>query len=132
MSVVTRTKADVRALAGYESVKGEAGATCEAGEILYLDGTNGWKPANGGAAATALARGVLVSPQDVVDGDKDLSIVTRGRITGFSGMTPGATYFVSDTAGELDTATGTKTKRVGWAVTATILMVDLSVNADPA
>ena len=131
MAAVTRTKANVRPLAGASVRRGTAGATIEAGEIVYLDGTNGWKPANGGAVTTCNGRGVAVGPQDISSGD-ELDIVMYGPVEGYSGMTPGATHYVSDTAGEVDTAAGTKNYRIGFAESATVLFVNPGIQADPS
>ncbi len=134
MSVITRTKASVKGLKGnVYAASAEAGGTIEAGMAVYLNGTNGWKAANGSANATlAGLMGVLVSPEDVVDGDKGLSIVIFGRVPGYESMDPGALHFVSDTDGEIDTAAGTKTKHIGYAETAEILFVQPNAPANPA
>ena len=134
MSVITRTKANVRALVGCVfAASAEAGGTIEAGMAVYLNTTNGWKAADGSAASSLIGLvGVMVAPEDVVDGDKGLSIVTKGRVTGYAGMDPGALHFVSDTVGEIDTAAGTKTKRIGYAETALILSVQPNAPANPS
>ena len=130
MAAITRTKALVRPLAGAIIRRGEAGGTIEAGEAVYLDGTNGWKVADGSAAASALARGIMVSPQDAVDGDT-IDICVFGPIEGYSSATPGSLAYVSDTAGELDTAAGTKTMVLGWFESATKFFCHPSMAADP-
>jgi len=133
MSDITRTKANVRALVGCIYVaSAEAGGTIEAGELVYLNGTTGWIRADASAAATISGlMGIMVAPQDVVDGDLGLSIVIFGRVTGYTGMTPGALHYASDNDGEIADATGTKDKRVGYAETATVLFVMLNAPADP-
>ncbi len=130
MGDITRTKANVRPLAGAVIRKGTAGGTIQAGEAVYLNGTTGWDAADGSAAATALARGVMVSPEDAVSGDT-IDICAFGPVEGYAGMTPGALHYVSDTTGEIGTGVGTKTMVVGWAETATILFVNPSMAADP-
>ena len=134
MGDITRTKADVRALdAPWGVITGEAGGTIEAGETVYLDGANGWKRADASAASSISGLvGVLASPEDVVDGDTGLSIVIVGRVTGYSGMTPGAVHYVSNNDGEVATAAGTKTKRIGYASQATVLFVNANAPADPS
>lgn len=130
---ITRTKANVRALEGcIYAASAEAGGTIEAGEVVRLDGTNGWVVSDA-SDATGLAglHGIMVAPLDAVDGTDGLSVVLFGRVTGYSGMTPGALHFVSNTAGEINTATGAKTKRVGYAETATILVFQPNAPADP-
>ncbi len=132
MSVITRTKANVKGLKGnIYAASAEAGGTIEAGMAVRLDSTNGWKAADGSAPSSlAGLMGVLVSPEDVVDGDKGLSIVLFGRVPGYEGMDPGALHFVSDTVGEIDTGTGTKLKHIGYAETDQILFVQPNAQAD--
>src|SRR3990167_1708401 len=48
-------------------------------------------------------------------------IQTGGLVTGFSGLTPGATYYVSDTAGSIASSPGTVTIPIGKAITATTI-----------
>jgi len=134
MSVITRTKANVKALAEcVYAASAEAGGTIEAGMAVYLNSTNGWIAADGSAASSLAGLiGVLVAPEDVSDGDKGLSIVTKGRVTGYASMDPGALHYVSDTVGEIDTAAGTKTKIIGYAETAEILSVQPNANANPS
>ena len=122
MAVVTRTKANVRPLAGAVIRRGTANAAIEAGECVYLNGANGWEPADGSAAGTAVARGIAVAPEDIASGDV-FDICTFGPVEGYSSMTPGALHYVSDTAGEVDTAAGTVSHIIGWAETATKLFV---------
>lgn len=133
MSDITRTKAEVKGLAGSIYVaSATAGGTIESGELVYLDGTNGWKRADASAAASVSGlMGILVAPQDVVSGDEGLSIVIFGRVAGYSGMTPGALCYASDNDGEIADATGSTDKRVGYAETATILFVQLNAPANP-
>jgi hypothetical protein len=120
----------VRPLAGAIVRRGEAGGTIEAGMSVYLNGTSGFVAADGSAAATAAARGIMVAPKDAVDGDQ-IDIVIFGPVEGFAAMTPGALFYVSDTVGELEDATGTHTKIIGYAESATILMVNPATPADP-
>ena len=134
MGDITRTKANVKGLAGnIYAATAEAGGTIEAGMAVYLDSTNGWKAADGSAAASlAGLTGVLVSPEDVADGDKGLSVVLFGRVPGYAGMDPGALHYVSDTVGEIATTAGTATKRIGYAETAEILFVQPNAPANPS
>lgn len=130
MGDVTRTKANVRPLAGAIIRRGESGDTLEAGEVLYLNGTSGWTLCDGNAAGTSAARGVMVAPEDAVDGDM-IDVCVYGPVEGYTGMTPGAIHYVSDTAGEIGTGAGSNTKRIGWAISATALFVDMAMPADP-
>jgi len=110
----------------------EAGDTITAGQIVYLNSTSGWTLAAAGAAGTISGQiGLVVAPQDSVDGDTGLSVLLKGLVCGFTGMTPGALHFVSDTAGAIATSHGTITKHVGYADSATVLHFDPNAPANP-
>jgi len=131
---ITRTKANVKGLVGcIYAASAEAGGTIESGMAVYLNSTNGWIAADGSAAASLAGLvGVLVAPEDVSDGDKGLSIVVFGRVTGYASMDPGALHYVSDTVGEIGTGVGTHTKIIGYAETAEILFVQPNAPANPS
>ncbi len=111
-------------------IRGTVGATITPGQAVYLDGTNGWKPADADALASSQGRGVALS-----DGRGSVSfavgqvidIVTLGRITGFASMTPGGAVFGSVTAGAMDqTAPALEDDypfAMGWAESATTIYV---------
>ena len=134
MGDITRTKASVRPLGRcMYSENTEAGDTIEAGEIVYLNGTSGWVLADGSAAASLAGEiGIVVAPQDSVDGDTGLSVLLKGKVTGFAAMDPGALHYASDTAGEIADAAGSVTKIVGYADSATVLMFDPNTPANPS
>lgn len=96
-------------------VTGPAGATIAAGEYVIQDPTTAkWALADGSALATATdTAGVAVA--SVVAGQA-LTVVRDGLVdlgAALDGLAPGAQVFLSDTAGKLADATGTKTKVVG-------------------
>ena len=105
MSAVTRaTRARPQMPPGYEKVHPIklAGAALEAGDLCYLDGTNGWKLATKTQeiAGTQLA----FAAQDYAIGRGDCSMLTEGELSYGSGMTPGAPLFPGTVAGDLDDA----------------------------
>ena len=51
------------------------------------------------------------------------SFVTSGVATGFSGLTPGVQYYLSDTPGAIGTSPGTNTRKVGIAISTTTLLI---------
>lgn len=51
------------------------------------------------------------------------TVQTSGVVSGFSGLTPGAIYYVQDTAGTIGTTVGTMETKVGMAISATELLI---------
>jgi hypothetical protein len=136
MADITRTKASVSQVAGPSGYRVAAGEALEAGQVIYIDGTNGAKKADASAAATAKAAGLAIAGSEISAGSiasgDTFDVAGPGAIVGgFSGMTPGDLLYVSDTAGALADAAGTKSKPVARAITATELMVTLE-GVDPA
>lgn len=120
MADVTVTKSIVSLLAGHSFRAPAAGATLTAGDVVYIDGSNGVKRADASAAATAKVAGLLVAPEDVASGDTGLDLSAAGAIVGgFSGLNPGDMLYLSDTAGKLSTTPGTKSKPCARAISAT-------------
>lgn len=132
MADITVTLADVRLPNETEVIKirGTLGGAVNVGSPVYLDGTNGWKAADADAAASGQARGILLSVPNGgtagASGDK-VDILCFGRITGYSGMTPGAAVYVSTTAGRLDqtppAAEDDYVFEIGWAESASTIFV---------
>jgi hypothetical protein len=132
MAEATVTKSKVSALSGPTFRGPGAGGTLTAGDVVYIDGTNGVKRASAEAAATAEVAGLLIAPQDVVSGDEGLDLAAPGcLIGGFSGLTPGDLLYLGNTAGKLDTVPGTKLKPCARAVKADQIMWTLE-GVDPA
>lgn len=90
---------------GYEDVAAGitlAGEDLEAGDLVYLDGADGWKAAT---STEALAGSQLgFAAQDFATGRNDCSILLRGEMYYGSGMTPGAPLWPGAVAGDLDDA----------------------------
>lgn len=91
--------------------RGVLGANAVPGMWMYLDGNNGWKPAIGTSAAAAHTRGIVISDgfgSTAFVSGQTVDIVLKGRVVGFSGLTPGGSVYVSpDTAGSGDQSTPT-------------------------
>lgn len=88
-------------------VTGTAGEAIAAGEVVYLsDGSGGliagrWYKADADFAyASITATAVGMAPSAIASGASG-AIRLAGRITGLGGLTAGATYFVSTSAGNL-------------------------------
>lgn len=132
MADITVTASKVRLPNETEVIKirGRLGAAATPGQAVYLDGTNGWKPADADAEASAMARGIVLSDNfgsTSFESGQMVDIVVFGRVTGFSGMTPGLNAYVSTTAGAMDqtapAAAGDYPFAVGWAESAETIFV---------
>jgi hypothetical protein len=97
------------------------GATTPQAAYIKASDSKVWK-----AVATALGEALDNFVGFIVDtgsADATLSLQKDGVVPGFSGLTPGAHYYVSDTAGNISTTPGTITKLIGVAVSATELAI---------
>jgi hypothetical protein len=132
MADATVTKTKVSALSGPTFRGPAAGGTLIAGDVVYIDGSNGLKRASAEAAATAEVVGLLIAPQDMASGDDGSDLAAPGCLVGgFSGLTPGDLLYLSNTAGKLSTSPGTKLKVCARAIKADQIMWTLE-GVDPA
>jgi hypothetical protein len=126
---VTVTVADVRALKGAITVRAKATEALAFGDAVYVDTATGDIPNVSKADAGALdinylSLGVVVtgSPDypgnTVIAAGDPCDVAVIGPVTGFLGMTPGTTVWLSDTAGRLSSVVGTKSMVLGYALTA--------------
>jgi len=51
-----------------------------------------------------------------------IQVAISGPVSGFSGLTAGSKYYLSNTAGAITTTAGTNSVFIGWALSATILL----------
>lgn len=131
MAAITVTPAQVEASPGAVIERVTLGAAAVAGNALYLDGANGWKPSDADAVASAEARCLLVGAGVLgtsYPSGAQVDAVFFGLIGGFSGMTPDADLYISATAGALDhtapTGGSNYIHKFGWAFSATEIFVD--------
>ncbi len=131
MADITITAVDVDASAMAVIERGTLGEAAAAGDLLYLDGANGWKKADADALASAQARAVLLGSGvlgTTYPSGAQVDLVFFGLMTWGAGMTPGGRVYVSTTAGKGDqtapAAAGDYPFIVGWAYSATELFVD--------
>lgn len=132
MGAISVTAASVKLMNENEVIKirGTVGATITPGQFVYLDGTNGWKPADADALASSQGRGVALSDAwgsvSFAVGQA-IDIVILGRVGGFASMTPGGAVFGSVSAGSGDQTPATLGDdynfAMGWAESATVLFV---------
>lgn len=112
-----------------------AAAGMTPGQLVYISSYSEDVPvatiADADALASAQAVGIIVaiSGQDKTSSEAGdiLSVVTIGRVSGFSGLTAGALYYVSITEGKMNVAqdaiAGDYVFYIGRAFTDTILHV---------
>jgi len=138
MSDITVTSANVRALTENGAVllpPLHAGATVTIGYLVYIasDGDIEHADANV-SAALARAVGIAVESYDgetSVASGNPVSVCVFGPVSGFSDLTPGANYYVSDTVGRIADAAATDDRIVGFAIDACTLFVHVQQN-DPS
>jgi len=99
-----------------------AGSTIEAAQPVAMASDGAIDPADGSDTTLSFAFGVACGPTDYVAGDI-VPVVVYGPVTCVTGATPGTLGFVSDTAGEIHTAVGTKDTVLGIFESATVLFV---------
>lgn len=136
MTALTVTAAKVSADQAQGSVvrNYELAAEIDLGELVALDSSGKLTLAQAdGTAAEARAIGVLVAGPyhnggtTIASGQRG-SVCVFGPVYGFSGLTPGAFGYVSDTAGAIDTAaSATNALAVGRAWAADVFFVNIGV-----
>ena len=137
MSAISLTAANIRALTENGAVirRYIAGGTITVGNLVALASDGYIDPADAnGSQALSMAIGVAVQSYDgetSIAAGGPVSVCVFGPVSGFLAMTPGANHYVSDTAGSVDTATGTYDRIVGYAESATVLFVNPEMN-DPS
>jgi len=137
MANVTVTSANVRALTENGAVilpPVHAGGTVTIGYAVYMASDGDVEHADASAEASSRAIGVAVESYDgesSVSSGNPVSVCVFGPVSGFSSLTPGANYYVSDDAGRIADSAATYDRLIGFAVTASILFVHPQQN-DPS
>lgn len=132
------TALNVRPLKGSVTRDFVAGGALVTGNAFYIVSDGDVEATDANVVASAQGRGIVVSVADTsggvtaaVAGDA-VTGVTHGPVGGFTGLTPGATLFVSETTGEIThtapTGAGTFTHPIGYAESATVAYIDPSVS----
>jgi len=135
MAVVAVTSANVRALTSHGAIvlPGTAGATVTNGYLVYAAADGDWEHADANAAGLEGVMGVCVETydgEDTVIAGNALSVCVKGPVSGFTGLVAGAIYYLSDTVGRLDDATGTFDRLIGRGVELAgevVLWVDITL-----
>src|ERR1044072_5215656 len=104
-------------------VGGNAGETVAAGQLVHFDDTdNEWKLCDADTAASVensflgIAQGAGVNGGAITNG-----VLIFGVDANQSGLTIGAVYYASNTAGAISASVGTKEVTIGWGKSATEL-----------
>jgi len=119
---------------------GTAGENLTAGDLAYLsDGSNSknagqWYKADADLVYACVTPQLGFAAANINTGDSGL-FRTAGKVTGLSGLTPGAVYYVSNTAAGISATPGTFSRAVGQAESTTVLVaqtnppVELDLNS---
>lgn len=131
MSDLTITAASVLPGSNASIEHGTAGATITQGQAVYKEAaTKTYKLADSDSA-TAAAHDAVGIALNAASAGQPLAVQKGGQITIGATLTPGATYFVSNTAGgicpDADVGSGEEVVLLGAAISTTVL--DLDINA---
>ena len=118
-AITQKSAAAVKPLPGSRTMRIQLGATVTAPGPVTLQSDGKWDPTD----TSAVQLTVAIPIQSGVDGEY-VDAVIAGPVEAISGATPGALVYGSDTAGALDTAAGTKSTIIGYAASATVLVVE--------
>lgn len=135
MTAIAVTSANVRALTSHGAIviPGTAGATVTNGYLVYSAADGDWEHADANAAGLEGVMGVCVATydgEDTVTAGNAMSICVKGPVSGFTGLTAGAIYYLSDTVGRLDDTTATFDRLIGRGVELAgevVLWVDITL-----
>lgn len=106
-------------------VIGTAGEDLVANQVVYL-GAGSWSKADADAAATSTTPGEIAFVVADVDNGESGTFRKSGRMTGFTGLTPGSKYYISATAGEITATAPANDRYVGEADSITSLIISPS------
>jgi hypothetical protein len=105
--------------------------TCPAGvnlnDAAAITGADAADQADANNAAARPCRGFVISKPTATS----CILQYAGELSGFVGLTPNATYYLSETAGAISgkpTSPGTIQQVVGWARNTTTLVIDIEQN----
>lgn len=107
-----------------------AGEGLTASDIVYFkESDQKWWKVDSDTAATYNGVRIGVALATVL-ADSTLSIAVSGTVSVFSGLTPGAKYYASSTAGGVTTTSTTPGVFLGWALSATSILLSTSPRVD--
>jgi hypothetical protein len=103
-------------------VTGTAGEALTATKCAYMDSTGVWKLADADATASSTTPPIGFVVSDIANAASG-TLRISGRMTGFSGLTPGTDYYVSGTAGEITSTAPSNARYVGRADSISSLVI---------
>ncbi len=78
------------------------------------------------ATDTTTFQGVRIGfSQTIADENDPMQVAISGPISAFTGLTPGAKYYASDTAGLVTATPGTNPVFIGWALNSTNILISI-------
>lgn len=125
---VIADKVPATSIEGVSNIVFEANCTAaeSAYDIVYISGSGEVRQADASDVSTGRAVGFIESKSSTTDCIVSMS----GALVGFSGLTPGANYFLSETPGQITTtaptASGTLVVPVGKALSETTLIINIA------
>ena len=96
------------------------GAATFTTDIPYAQNNSVFKAS---AASALTSSGFIGFAKMVCQIDEDCGIVIVGQFDGYSGLTQGTTYYLSDTAGQISSTPGTVSRKVGLATASDKLII---------
>lgn len=140
MADIALTSANIRALTanGAVVIPGQAGGTITVGNLVYIASDGDWEHADGNvSAAVAGAQGIAIESYDgesTINSGDPVSVCVYGPVSGYTSLTAGANFYLSDTVGRIADAVGTYDRIIGHGVELAgevCLWVDIQQN-DPS
>lgn len=105
-----------------------SGESVTANDIVYFKEADAkWWKADADLTATfnQLQLGVV---QETVGADATCSVAISGPVGGFTGLSAGSKYYLSNTAGGVSTSAGTTSVFIGWALNTTTIIFTPEIN----
>ena len=129
MADLVITAASVLAGSGAKKVNGTAGATITAGQVVYLDSSDGKYKLADNDSATAAVRSPAGIALHGASANQPLTILSQGPITIGATTAVGVVYCLSSTAGgicpDADIATGDYNTILGIGTSTTVIDVKM-------
>lgn len=92
--------------------------------VYFKESDQKWYKSDADTLATV--EGVFLGiSKSVADENDPLQVAISGPVSGFSGLTAGEKYYVSNTAGGVSTTPGTNAVFIGWALTTSIILMNV-------